>query len=219
MPAILHVDSSPREESVSRKLAKVFMDGLSAGCGKKDLCIDTVSLFDEKFEKLPEFAAPAAAAKYAVMGGQKPQSAAAKAWQEVIRVIDRLKAADILVISAPMWNFSIPYKLKQFIDIVAQPELTFSFSEQEGYKGLLTGRQAVLCLARGGEYLPGSGAESMDMQKPYLELMLGFIGFDKVHRIICEPTLHGSEEQKRKAFDTAVSEAAKLSQLILSERF
>ncbi len=214
MPKILHVDSSPREQSVSRKLAKVFIDGLSAGCGKKDLSIDTMYLFDEK---LPEFAAPAAAAKYAVMGGQEPQSAAAKAWQEVIRVIDRLKAADILLISSPMWNFSIPYKLKQFIDIVVQPGLTFSFSEQEGYKGLLTGRHAVLCLARGSDYPAGSPVESMDMQKSYLELILGFIGYDKVHRIICGPTLQGTEEQKQKAFEAAVSEAEKISHLILSE--
>ena len=185
---ILHIQASPRLESYSSRLAKAFLDAYTAAhpqCG-----LETLNVF---LADLPQFEAPAAAAKYSVMGGQEPRDEAQRAWRDVIRVIDHFKTADMLVVSSPMWNFGIPYKLKQYIDILVQPGLAFQYTPGEGYKGLITGRPAVLLLARGGEYPPDTTGEKFDMQKPYLEMILRFIGFTGIHTVITENTLLGPE--------------------------
>jgi FMN-dependent NADH-azoreductase len=79
--------------------------------------------------------------------------------------------------SLPMWNFGIPYKLKRLIDVIVQPTYTFSYSPKEGYRGLVTAKPAVMVYARGGEYPAGTDGEGFDLQKRYMELILGFIGF------------------------------------------
>ena len=76
---------------------------------------------------------------------------AAKVWKGVERVIEAFKSADKYVFSVPMWNFGIPWRLKQYIDILVQPGSTFRYDE-EGYRGLVTGKRAFLAYARGGEY-------------------------------------------------------------------
>lgn len=185
---ILHIQASPRMESYSSRLAKAFLDAYTAAhpqCG-----LETLNVF---LADLPPFEAPAAAAKYAVIEGQEPRNEAQRAWKEVIRVADQFKSADMLVISSPMWNFGIPYKLKQYIDIIVQPGLTFQYIPGEGYKGLVTGRPAVLLLARGGEYPPDTAGEKFDMQKPYLEMVLRYIGFTDIRTVITENTLAGAE--------------------------
>jgi FMN-dependent NADH-azoreductase len=184
---ILHDNASPRGwRSFSYQIARAFLDRLSRR--NPQFGLDTLDLFSAD---LPEFAAPAAAAKYAVMSGQEPRDKAAEAWKRVIEVIGRFKSAEIVVISCPMWNFSIPYPLKHYIDVIVQPALTFSYSPDEGYKGLLTGRTAVLCLARGGRYPSGTEAGAMDMQKPYLEMVLRFIGFADIREVTMEETMSG----------------------------
>ena len=62
------------------------------------------------------------------------------------KIAEHFKSADKYVFSLPMWNFGIPYKLKHFIDVLVQPGLTFSFSPETGYKGLVTGKPAVVDL-------------------------------------------------------------------------
>jgi FMN-dependent NADH-azoreductase len=87
-----------------------------------------------------------------------------------------------------MWNFSIPYKLKHYIDLLVHRGLTFSFTPEEGYRGLVTGKPLVAVCARGGAYGPGSGAEAWDQQGRYLEHIFGFIGFTEIREILVEPT-------------------------------
>lgn len=62
----------------------------------------------------------------------------------------------------------------------AQPTYTFSYSPKEGYRGLVTDKRAVLVYARGGEYPPGTDGEAFDLQKRYMETILGFIGFSDI---------------------------------------
>jgi FMN-dependent NADH-azoreductase len=88
-----------------------------------------------------------------------------------------------------MWNFGVPYVLKHLIDVLVQPGLTFSFSPDQGYKGLLTGKKAVVIYARGGNYSTGSGMEGYDLQSKTLGGVLGFIGVTDVVNIFVEPTL------------------------------
>jgi hypothetical protein len=81
------------------------------------------------------------------------------------------KSADKYVLSLPMWNFSIPYRLKQYIDILVQPGYTFSVGEN-GYEGLVKNKPVLVVYARGGAFPEGSGMEAFDMQKKYMELLL-----------------------------------------------
>ncbi len=75
-----------------------------------------------------------------------------------------------------MWNFSIPYRLKQYIDIIVQPGLTFSMDEKGNYIGLVKNKPVFIAYSRGGKYPPGSQQEAFDLQKKYWELILGFYG-------------------------------------------
>lgn len=206
MPKILHLQASPRAESFSAKVAGEFMQAFLESHPAWEA--QTLDLFEAE---LPEFAAPAASAKYAVMGGAAPADEAARAWKRVIEVVDQLTSSGALVISTPMWNFSIPYRLKHYIDLIVQPGLTFSFSPETGYAGLVTGRAAVLILARGGEYPPGADAGEMDMQRPYLEWILGFIGFTDVRTVLIEPTLHGGPAVAEDKTAQAVAEVRKIA--------
>ena len=197
MPKLLHIKASPRGiSSDSIKVAEAFLQTFLKA--HPNFGTEELDLFREK---LPPFEAPAAAAKYAVLGGSEPKGPDALAWKAVIEVIDRFKSADMLVISSPMWNFSIPYRLKHYVDLLVQPGLTFSYGP-EGYKGLVTGRAAVLILSRGGSYPAG---DAMDFQKPYLETVLRFIGFTDIRTLLIEGTLGGvgSEQVVRAAVSAA----------------
>ena len=93
-----------------------------------------------------------------------------------------------------MWNFGIPYRLKQYIDLLVQPGYTFSFSEDKGYEGLVVGKPLLVVYARGGEYPADSEAEAFDMQTKYIELIFRFIGFEDIRSVIVEPTLQAGPD-------------------------
>ena len=97
-------------------------------------------------------------------------------------LIDDLLAADEIVIGAPMWNFSIPSSLKAWIDHVTKAGRTIQFGPN-GPEGLVPARRAVVISARGSDYRPGTPAATLDMQEPYLRLILGFLGIDDVQFI------------------------------------
>ena len=206
---ILHIIASPRAGSVSLKVGKAAVGSLLNT--HPDAEVDTLDLFSET---VPEFYAPAAKAKYAVMAGEEPSGEAERAWKEVIDAVDRLKAADVIVLSSAMWNFSIPYRLKQWIDVVCQPGLTFSYAPEAGYEGLLAGKTLLVCLARGGDYSPGSGHETYDHQESYLKMIFGFMGVTDVTAVVAQPTLLGGPEVAEERTNAAVAEAERLGREI-----
>jgi FMN-dependent NADH-azoreductase len=204
MPKLLHIQASPRgDRSASITVARHFIDLYG-----KAHPGDTVETLDLWKADLPEFDGATIDAKYAVMHGEKHTAEQAQAWANVVRVADQFKAADKYVFSLPMWNFGIPYKLKHWIDVIAQPGLTFSFSPETGYKGLVTGRPAVAIYARGGAYGPGTGMEAYDAQSTYLKQLLGFIGITDLKTILVEPTLAGPKEDALKAGNEKARELA-----------
>jgi FMN-dependent NADH-azoreductase len=190
MSKLLHISASLRgDRSASITVARHFIDSYRAAHPG-----DTVETLDLWQAGLPEFDGAAIDAKYAVMHGEKPTPEETAAWARVTEIADQFKAADKYVFSLPMWNFGVPYKLKHWIDVVVQPGLTFGFSPETGYKGLVTGKRAAVIYARGGAYGPGSGMESYDLQSPYLKQVLGFIGLTEVKDIFVEPTESGPKE-------------------------
>lgn len=181
---LLHIQSSPRgPRSHSLAATQVFLDAYrEAHPG------DVVETLDLWATELQPFDGAALQAKYAVMGGVEHSAEEAQAWSGVRRVIDHFKSFDKLVISVPMWNFGVPYRLKHYIDLIAQPGETFGWSAERGYFGLVEGRKALIVHSSAGDYRPGSGAEAIDFQRPYLEFVLKFFGFAAVESLAVAPT-------------------------------
>lgn len=208
MAKLLYIESSPRKSrSKSIEVATSFLETY-----KETHPADTIETLDLWDTKLPEFDGYTIDAKYQVLHEQGHDADQAKAWQAVVDVCDRFKSADKYLFSVPMWNFGIPYKLKHFIDVLAQPGQTFSFDPATGYSGLVTGKPVAVVYARGGAY-SAEEAKGMDMQKGYLELLLGFIGFTDIQNVIIEPTLASAEDVASTvdfAKKTAVEVARKL---------
>lgn len=109
-------------------------------------------------------------------------------------LIAELQAADIVVIGAPMYNFSIPSSLRAWFDHVLRPRVTFAYSAA-GPQGLLTGKRAIVVESRGGLYSEGPGKAS-DFQEPYLKQLLGFIGITDVTFIHAEKTGFGPDARE-----------------------
>jgi FMN-dependent NADH-azoreductase len=171
---------------------------------------DTVDMLDLWQTDLPEINGTMLDAAYAVKHGQPHSPEQLHVWQAIVRIADHFKSADKYLVSLPMWNFSIPYKLKHYIDLLVHRGLTFSFTPAEGYKGLVTGKPLVAIYARGGAYSPGSEAESWDQQSKYLKHIFGFIGFTDIREIFVEPT-EESFTSKDEAVTAATRQAAEMA--------
>ena len=102
--------------------------------------------------------------------------------KEIISVSDKMVAelqnADIVVIGAPMYNFSVPSTLKAWIDLIARVGVTFKYTEN-GPVGLLSGKKAYIVVATGG--VPVNSAA--DFATPYLKQVLGFVGISDIEVI------------------------------------
>jgi len=116
-----------------------------------------------------------------------------------------------IVVEHPMWNFSIPYRLKQYIDLIVQPGQTFTVTDK-GYEGLVKDKPAVVVYARGGTYT--GPTESCDRQKPYVEQILGFMGLTDLHSIVVEPTLSGTPESIDAVIEDRKCQAAALAETV-----
>jgi FMN-dependent NADH-azoreductase len=167
----------------------------------------TINLFKKD---LPSFDGLAVQAKYTILHGLKHTPEERAAWKKVEEVIAEFKSADKYVMAVPMWNFGIPYRLKQYLDIIVQPGYTFSYSPQEGYKGLVLGKPIFVSYSRGGAYEKGSAAEAFDLQTKYLQLALGFIGFTDIRTLVVEPTLAGPDVAKQKR-EEAIAKAKEMA--------
>lgn len=125
------------------------------------------------------------------------------------QLIGELKAADVLVIGAPMYNFGIPSSLKAWFDYVLHPGVTFQYGEG-GPKGLLTGKRAIVILSRGGFYSDGP-AKAYDSQEPHLRTLLGFMGITDVTFIYAERLAMGLQAQEA-ALATATGQIAQAAE-------
>lgn len=106
-------------------------------------------------------------------------------------LIAEVKAADTILIGAPMYNFSVPTTLRAWFDYILRAGETFRYSEA-GPEGLLKGKRVVVIESRGGLYSEGPAA-AIDFQEPYLRQLLGFIGLTDVTFIHAEKIGFGPE--------------------------
>jgi FMN-dependent NADH-azoreductase len=106
-------------------------------------------------------------------------------------LLGELRAADTIVIGAPMYNFGVATTLRSWFDYVLRAGETFSYSAA-GPKGLLDGKRAIVIESRGGLYSEGPAA-AVDFQEPYLRHLLGFMGITDVTFVHAEKIGYGPE--------------------------
>jgi FMN-dependent NADH-azoreductase len=188
LPKLLHLACSPRADSESAAGARVFLDQFRRV--RPDWDIDLMDLWRDH---LPEFAGEILDAKYARLNGKAFTDAQRDGFAEAERIAIRLSLADRVLISTPMWNFSIPYKLKQWLDVIIQPGLTFRFDPAQGYLPLLKDRPTLVILASGGDFVTGMNRGRVDMATPYLREALRFVGISNVRFVPLGPTTGPAE--------------------------
>ncbi|NPU09694.1 FMN-dependent NADH-azoreductase [Bradyrhizobium sp. 83002] len=202
MEKILYIKASPRgNESKSTAIADAYLAELRERIPA--LLVDTLDL---SAERLPEFDGDKVAAKIAVLIGQAHQGRQKTAWDEITGIANRFIEADRYLMAVPMWNGGIPYRLKQFIDLIHQPGLLWGLDPQTGYFGLLKNKKAVLTLTSGafGASMP-SPAFGIDHHSTYLCDWLNQAGVTDITTIRFQPTLLNPDPAG--AFEAAVAEA------------
>jgi FMN-dependent NADH-azoreductase len=201
---LLHIDSSILgANSASRSIGAAAVDKLRQT--KPDL---TVTYRDLAAAPLPHLTPAHLAPDHpiaAAMGDTSDPNgdrAASRA------VLDEFLEADIVVIGAPMYNFSVPSQLKAWIDRVVVPGKTFQYGP-DGLVGLAGGKRVIIAISRGNFYGPGSPAAPVEHLETYLRAVFGFIGVTKLEIIIAEGVQMGPE-LRSKAIAAALQTAADL---------
>ncbi|WP_336205169.1 FMN-dependent NADH-azoreductase [Nonomuraea sp. LPB2021202275-12-8] len=194
MSRLLHVSASPRgAESVSLGIAETFAEEYRATHPGAE--VDHFDLWDGT---LPEFGPAAVAAKMAVIGGAEPAGEQVEPWRAAVRTFERFDSYDRYLFTVPMWNSGLPYKLKQFIDVVSQPAMIFDLGPETGYRPLLTGKRAAVVYTSsvwGPEAGPAFGS---DFQSTYFGDWLRWTGITDIQEIRHHPTLTGDYALERK---------------------
>lgn len=165
-------------EFVARRAAADRAAGGEASVVVRDLALDA----------LPHLTAERFAALTTAPAQRTPEQARIAA--EADALVDELRAADVVVIGLPMYNFGVPSTLKTYFDHVARAGVTFRYTEQ-GPQGLLTGKQVYVMATRGGKY---SGTPQ-DLQSAYVRQFLGFIGLTDVEFVYAEGLALGTESR------------------------
>jgi FMN-dependent NADH-azoreductase len=205
VPKLFHLRCSPRAGSASSAAAGAFLTKFREARPSWD-----IDLQDLWRETLPEFDGAALEAKYARLGGRQFSDPERDAFAVVERMALRFSLADRVLISSPMWNFGVPYKLKQWFDLIVQPGLTFSFSPAEGYRGLVKDRPTIVILASGSDFVTGMNRGRVDMATPYLRDILRFIGVQTIRFVAVGPTAGaaGQVAAAREAAERRLTELA-----------
>jgi FMN-dependent NADH-azoreductase len=142
--------------------------------------------------------------------GAVPEDAALAAdFTDGVAVLDAFLAADIVVVGAPMYNFSIPTQLKAWIDRLAIAGRTFRYSEK-GVEGLAGGKTVIIASSRGGVYSEGAPTAFLDHQETYLRAVFNFFGITDIRFIRAEGVAMG-DEQRAKSVEGAEAEILKLA--------
>ena len=185
---LLHIDSSILgEASASRELSAAIVAALSRAMPglevvRRDLDADPIPHLDSG--SLAAVRPDIAADGTARIAAEKGAAA-----------LDEFLDAEIVVIGAPMYNFTIPSQLKAWIDHIIIAGKTFRYSET-GAQGLAGGKKVIIASSRGGLYAPGTPQAANDFQETYLRAILGFIGIEDIEIVRAEGLALGPEQRE-----------------------
>jgi FMN-dependent NADH-azoreductase len=192
MSKLLYIKASPRgADSRSNAVADAYLTALRDR--RPELVVDALDL---SRDTIPDFDGDKVAAKMAVITGQTNEGRQKTAWDEITEVANRFITADRYLIASPMWNGGIPYRLKQYIDVIHQPGLLWGLDPKAGYYGLLKNKRAVLALTSGayGPSMP-SPAFGVDHHSTYLRDWLNQAGVTDIEEIRFQPTLLNADPE------------------------
>ncbi len=207
MEKLLHIIATPRgEDSRTLQITEVFLDELKKR--QPDLIIDEL---DVTKEELPSMGIKRIDGKYVLLSGRELYGELQETWQEIIYHINRFLSADAYLISTPMWNFNIPYFLKQYIDIIVQPRYLFQYIEN-GSEGFVKGKKMVVITSRGDEYISQNNKMN-DFQEPYLKAVFGFVGITDISFIIAQPMDTRGIDVQRQKIEEAKEQAKRAAQI------
>jgi len=122
-------------------------------------------------------------------------------------LVSQFLAADVIVVGAPLYNFSIPSQLKAWIDRVAQVGRTFKYTEK-GPQGLAGGKTVIVASTRGGVYSTSEGGRAMEHQESYLQTVFGFFGITDVRFVRAEGLSMGDAKKTEALAGAAVETLA-----------
>ena len=197
---LLHIDSSVLgSHSVSRKVSAAIVDRLrQATLGLqivyRDLTATPLSHLTGSHLAAAQGAAPEAALLQDLAAGQA--------------VLDEFLTADIVVLGAPMYNFTIPSQLKAWIDRIVVAGKTFKYGAQ-GAEGLAGNKRVIIAISRGGFYGAGTPAAALEHLETYLRGVFSFIGVANPEFIFADGVQVGPEHRE-KALASALHAATNL---------
>ncbi len=180
---LLHIIASPRgNDSNTLRVSSAFIEGIKAK--HPDIKMDEIDLFNQD---LPSVAGDNIESKYTLTIGQPIDKRHQESWQQIEVLIKHFLSADIYLISSPMWNLSIPYVLKYYIDAIVQPRYLYRYNELGYPVGMVLGKKMVVVTSRGGDYSENSPVHALDFQEPYLRAIFGFVGITDIQFINAQP--------------------------------
>ncbi len=189
MTKVLYICASPRgEDSAAVQGARVFLGALADSV--------TVTEFNLFSESLPEYTHTLAGAKQKTMTAMELSAAEAAEWAQVTKLVDQFLSADHVLMAVPMWNFGVPYKFKQYIDLLTHPGLTFRMAK-DGPRGVGSATGTVI-YSRGGNYSPKNGQpDPFDFQSPYVKAWASLVGINPLEEVLIQGTMAGPEAQQQ----------------------
>ena len=182
---ILQINSSARRDAshstalASRLVARLREVDPEAGITVRDLAVTPHPVLDE--DVLHALFTPEA----------QRTSAQADRVRLDDALIAELKAADVVVLGVPMYNFGVPAQLKNWIDAISRAQVTFRYTAN-GPEGLLKGKKVYVALTRGGRYRNTPA----DTQVPYLKTVFAFLGMTDVHFVYAEGLAMGPDSEQ-----------------------
>lgn len=203
---LLHILATPRAHaSNTLRVSHAFLEGMYAKY--PEMKVDTLDLFDVD---LPSVAGNNIEAKYTLMAGAIIDKRHQESWKQIETFIEHFKAADHYLLTCPMWNFSIPYTLKYYIDCIVQPGYTFRYTEEGRPVGMIEGKRMVVITSRGGDYSESSPFHQYDFQEPYLRAIFGWMGITDIEFVNAQP-MDITPEIRQAAVQKGIADAKALS--------
>jgi FMN-dependent NADH-azoreductase len=204
---VLHVCANPKptEESVSKQLAAAFFAKLIEL--KPEVELVNVDLYEEKppfysYEMFKRAWYPVFDESY------EPSKVEEMAINYATKQAENFNNADVLVLTMPMWNFTVPAIMKAWIDQVLSPGLTFSISKEDGIKPLHKIKSIVLLVSSGGIYKEDDDRDALSRQ---VRAAFGFVGIEDLEIVWAEgqnPLFFDNNEENKAIAVEAASEIA-----------
>jgi len=188
---ILYLNASHGPQSLVGFGAKTFLDNL-----KSEHRVNEVNLWKDE---LVNYQLAHALAKLRILNSQGSDEDK-KLFEPVLREAEMINSVDLVLIASPMWNYSVPYVLKQYIDTVVQPGINFFEDEPEPSQkdgvvqhGNIEGRTVLVISSAGAVYSPGG--QLQDFLNPFLKQIFALMGFTEFRNIFIQNTMSAPKQE------------------------